>query len=369
MAAEEITIGPQTNGNGHVSFSEVVRVHYRWAQQFHHGREAAKTSKQELEDALRQFEADQGKIVDAYWCMSQASAAALTEKDLPAPPRWHHIRLPWRKKPEPELRLHRVTDWVTNDHQQIAELLHHCDALAIRVEAVLTGVPRHVAMRWLMSVEENLLGFVERAKRAAPRTAGNGTPATPIERRQRQSQLDKFVARQRTELIQLEDYYDRAGQKHARQIYVTGMGIGALCLIPLAVGAAGLLAVFGVLDLHAPGVRRFFACFAAGALGAIVSVLSRMSGRGGGFIVDHEIGDSGIHRLGGYRPLIGGVFGVALYFLARTSLLHLERGLRTFPFFVIVAFLAGFSERWAQIVLGGAEKTVSASLGAKPGGE
>jgi len=365
MAAAETTIAPEANG-GHVSFSEVVRVHYRWAQHFHHGREAAKASKDELEDALRQFEADQGKIVGAYWCMSQASAAALTEKDQPEPPHWHHIRLPWRKKPEAELRLHRVTDWVTIEHLQIAELLHHCDTLAIKVEAVLHGVPRQVAMRWLMSVEENLLGFVERDRRARPRgAAGNGAPPTTIERRQRQSYVDRFVARQRKELIQLEDYYDRAGQKHARQIYVTGMGVGALCLIPLAVGAAGLLAVFGVLDLGSDGVQRFFACFAAGALGAIVSVLSRMAGKRGGFIVDHEIGDAGIRRLGGYRPLIGAVFGVTLYFLARTSLLHLEPGLRTFPFFVVVAFLAGFSERWTQVVLGGAEKTVSASLGAK----
>jgi hypothetical protein len=364
MAAAETTIAPHPNG-GHVSFSEVVRVHYRWAQHFHSGREAANASKDHLDDVLRRFEVDQGTIVDAYWCTSQASAAALTAKDFPEPPRWHHIRLPWRKQPEAELRLHRVTDWVTLEYQQIAELLHHCDALAIKVEAVLHGVPRHVAMRWLMSVEENLLGYVERDKRSTPRaTGGNGAPPS-TKSREAQSQIDKFVSRQRKELIQLEDYYDRAGQKHARQIYVTGMGIGALCLIPLAVGAAGLLAVFGVLDLGSDGVRRFFACFAAGALGAIVSVLSRMAGRRGGFVVDHEIGDTGIRRLGGYRPLIGAVFGVALYFLARTSLLHLEPGLRTFPFFVVVAFLAGFSERWAQVVLGGAEKTVSASLGAK----
>ena len=368
MAAEQTTIAAHANG-GHVSFSEVVRVHYRWAQQFHNGRDTAKASKDELEGVLRRFEAEQGRIVDAYWCMSQASAAALTKKDRREPPRWHHMRLPWSKKPEPELRLHRVTDWVTIEHQPIAELLHHCDTLAIKVEAVLHGVPRQVAMRWLMSVEENLLGYVERAKRAAPSApAGNGAAETTAERRRRQSQADKFVARQSKELIQLEDYYDRAGQKHARQIYVTGMGIGALALIPLAVGAAGLFAVFGVLDLHSMGVRRFFACFAAGALGAIVSVLSRMAGKRGGFIVDHEIGDNGIRRLGGYRPLIGAVFGVALFFLARTSLLHIEPGLRTFPFFVIVAFLAGFSERWTQVVLGGAEKTVSASLGAKPDG-
>jgi hypothetical protein len=252
------------------------------------------------------------------------------------------------------LQLHRVTDWITVDFLPIAELLHHCDTLAIKVECVLEGTARRVAMRWLLAVEENLLGFVERARLAAKR--GDEV---------RSSDVDRFVAKQRREVLQIEDYYDRAGQKRARQLYVTGMLGGVLALLPLSAAAAGLLSVFHVLDLHASGVQTFFACIAAGALGAIVSVLSRMAGRRGGFIVDHEIGRGGIQRLGSYRPLIGAVFGVALYFLARTTMVQLDPAVKTFPFFVVVAFLAGFSERWAQVVLGGAEQTVRASIGGK----
>jgi hypothetical protein len=100
-------------------------------------------------------------------------------------------------------------------------------------------------------------------------------------------------------------------------------------------------------------------------LGAIVSVLSRMAGRGRGFIVDHEIGRWGIQRLGSYRPLIGAIFGLALYFLASTTLVQLDPNAKTFAFFIVIAFLAGFSERWAQVVLGGAEQTVRASIGGK----
>jgi hypothetical protein len=343
--------GTATKPKERVSFSEVVRVHFRWAERFHDGKGGAATAKDELDTTREKFEQHEGKIVDAYWCTTEASAVALTEK-APGPRK----ALPFRRdqQREPALQLHRVTDWITVDYLQIAELLHHCDTLAIKAECVLEGTARRVAMRWLLAVEENLLGFVERSRLAAKR--GDEV---------HKSDVDRFVAKQRREILEIEDYYDRAGQKRARQLYVTGMLFGVLALLPLATGAAGLLSVFHVLDLHASGVQTFFACIAAGALGAIVSVLSRMAGRRGGFIVDHEIGRNGIERLGSYRPLIGAVFGVALYFLAQTSLVQLDPGVKTFPFFVVVAFLAGFSERWAQVVLGGAEQTVRASIGGR----
>jgi hypothetical protein len=352
-----------TDSTGNVSFSELARVHLRWAQRFHQDKASAERARGELDRVLKSFQSEQGQIVDAYWCTSDASAVALTEKPQDPPPKQPPVHLRRLQPPDPVWRLHRVTDWVTFDYLPIAELLHHCDTLAIKVECVLEGTPRRVAMRWLFSVEENLLGFVERMKLAAGQASNGGESVSGKQRRQ--SELDKFVAKQRKEILQIEDYYDRAGQKRARQVYVTGMGIGFIGLIPVAVATAALLSVFHVLDLHAAGIRTFFACMAAGALGAIVSVLSRMAGRRGGFVVDHEIGHVGIRRLGSYRPLIGATFGLAIYFLARTTLLHLESGVRTFPFFVTVAFLAGFSERWAQVVLGGAEQTVKASLGVK----
>jgi hypothetical protein len=347
-----------------VSFSEVARIHFRWAQRFHHDKTNAGAARDALDKTIKSFEKKTGRIIDAYWCTSDASAVALTEQEE-APRRRSLRRQLGRKPPDRVWRLHRVTDWVTYDYLPIAELLHYCDTLAIKVESVLQGTARRVAMRWLLSVEENLLAYVERAKLAAARDETNGR-ASSADKKHRQSQLDKFVSKQRREILQIEDYYNRAGQKRARQIYVTGMGIGIVVLVPAAAfAAAGLLAIFGLLDLHAEGVRTFFACIAAGALGALVSVLSRMAGRGGGFIVDHEIGEVGIRRLGSYRPLIGAIFGVALYFLAQTTLLHLDKDVKTFAFFTTLAFLAGFSERWAQVVLGGAEQTVRASLGAK----
>ena len=62
--------------------------------------------------------------------------------------------------------------------------------------------------------------------------------------------------------------------------------------------------------------------------------------------------------VGAYRPLIGSVSGIVVYFLVQTPLMPLEESALTLPFFVVVAFLAGFSERWTRMVLSGAMRTI-----------
>ena len=65
-------------------------------------------------------------------------------------------------------------------------------------------------------------------------------------------------------------------------------------------------------------------------------------------------------RLGSFRPVIGAVSGIALYFLVQTPLLSIDPEARTLQFYAILAFLAGFSERWTQVTLSGAMRTVGA---------
>ena len=72
------------------------------------------------------------------------------------------------------------------------------------------------------------------------------------------------------------------------------------------------------------------------------------------FRVDYEVGRVTIRRLGSFRPVIGRVFGLALYFLFRSKIPQTIRraGRRTtaFFFFGILAFLAGFNERWMPLI-------------------
>ena len=74
-------------------------------------------------------------------------------------------------------------------------------------------------------------------------------------------------------------------------------GVAALCALMLPVGV--LLANIEVpVDLI-----TFFGCLIAGALGALVSVVSRMNADK--FQVRHEVGRTYIQRVAAFRPFVG----------------------------------------------------------------
>ena len=102
-------------------------------------------------------------------------------------------------------------------------------------------------------------------------------------------------------------------------------------------------------------------CFGARAIGALVSALSRMSRvEQGRFNIDFELGHTLLRRLGVYRPFLGGAIGVALYFLLAGGLLDIQVDSDQEPYYYgFFAFLAGFSERFATIVVGAAERRLA----------
>ena len=72
------------------------------------------------DSVLAAFEARHGEIVRAYWCSHVESAAALTERR----------RLRWLRTPISAF--HRESDWATQNAPDIAAELHRCDELAVR---------------------------------------------------------------------------------------------------------------------------------------------------------------------------------------------------------------------------------------------
>lgn len=294
--------------------------------------------KQAYEAEARRFESAEGSIVRAYWCATEASAVVVTEKKSRL--NW----LPWRRVGS--LGLHRVTDWVTADAPAVAELLHGGDMLAVRINRVLTAVPRLIAMEWIFSEQSYLLGFVERS---------GGHPS--------RRQTAAVIALHRDEIDRLERYYDRAARKAARIWYFAGMlaglavvaGLGAL--IPLVIN------VFGTLDFTSLSARTFYACFGAGALGAMVSVMTRMRDEEG-VRLDYEVGELLIVMLGAFRPVLGAIFGVLAYFAIDSKLLPITPPTEGSEFFyyAVLAFVAGFSERFAHVILGSAELTAAKGL-------
>jgi len=282
---------------------------------------------------LAEFQGAEGEILDAYWCWSEASAVALTAKP---PPRT-------QKRRGPELRLHRVTDWATLEAPEIAELLHHYDALAIKASEILTPSPKRIAMERIFAEQSYLLGYVE--------TLRESTKAT----------LKPLVDRQRAALKQVEDYYDRAAQNAARIYYFIGMVLGLVAVLCAAAVVAVPLIVWAGVDVHS--MRDYLAAYAAGAIGACVSVMSRMRLQGG-FRVDYEVGRLPLYVLGGVRPAVGAIFGTATFFALQSNFIQ---GGQTgsFYFFALLAFLSGFSERFTHVIFGQAEKTVTNTIEAE----
>jgi hypothetical protein len=294
--------------------------------------------KQDYDSEAAAFQEAEGEITRSYWCASEASAVVLTEKEK------RRSWLPWRRCGNQ--RLHRATDWVTADAPEIAALLHSGDMLAIRITRVLYNVPQRIALEWIFSEQSYLLGFVERTR---------GRP--------RHKETAEVVERHQKEVNRIERYYDRAAKQSARIRYFGGMIVGLLFVIGLAPLLAALIELFDDLDLSDEATRNFYACFGAGAIGAVVSVMTRMR-QEDGLKLDYEVGSPIIVLLGAFRPVIGAVFGTATFFTLQSGLLDPTPSVETTAFFYypLLAFAAGFSERYAHVVMGDADLTVARAL-------
>ena len=246
---------------------------------------------------LKQFTDAEGEIVAAYWSVTVPSGVVLTIKNLG---RWHDL-----VGSGPKISMHRATTWLTASDWRVAELLHHCDTLGNRAAQILTRTPKRVAMTWIFSTESYLLGILEsrswgpitplsdltnghaaeaRAVKgdeeptinagAAKGAITNGALATR-EAAAVEGGDDDLITRARAEIIEIEKYYDRAAANASRFRYFWGMLAGALIAGAAAVLIALIAAAsFHVIKLDSTNTRFFFSCYTAGALGAIVSVLT-----------------------------------------------------------------------------------------------
>ena len=330
-----------TAQSGSVSFPELVRAHYAWEKVgCVDGPEAER-----FRAALAEFQKREGELKHVYWARKRPSAVALTVRS--------HEGLRGRfTDQDAQIRLHRATDWLARE-QKIAELMHHCDTLAIRVSEVLKGTSERIAMQWIYAVQSHLLGFIERTSGRADKAAFK-------------KELDGVRDSQTDELIEIERYYTRAATKAARLVYTRGMLIGTVGSALLGLLLAYLVWESGWFDEpDTRSAQTFLVCFSAGAVGALVSVLTRMSSNQ--FRVDYEVGRATIWKLGSFRPFIGAIFGVMLFFIVKSGLLSIDLSEKsdseTFFFYGTLAFLTGFNERFTNVLFGKAEQTIAASLG------
>jgi len=323
---------------GEITFPELVWAHHLREQELHkrNGDPYAGPAEERYRAFRSQFQAVHGWIVDEYWCTNEASAAVVAMKPAVRPLRWVGA--------EPSARIYRATDWQTRDLPvPVAELVHECEALAMRAREVLRSTAQRLVIQRLFGVTAYLLGTFD----------GNTLSeeaAKPV--------LESAQA----EVAEIRAEYVTAATRSAQIVYFWGMLIGLGWLALLGFFMVPLVAQ---LDLAGPGdLGGFYGCAAAGALGAIVSVIARMNSSS--FAVDYDVGRPPLRRLGAFRPLVGSVFGIVIYFALVSGLMQVE-GDRHFPFYAVFAFIAGFSERFVRDTLDGV--AASAGVGPKTGSD
>jgi hypothetical protein len=324
-----------------VSFAELVWAHFERQEEVRAGVHNGPWEKRYRQRVV-QFRAEHGEIVDAYWCRHEASGVALTERALPR-------RLGSFFRRDSLLRLHTATDWRTEDTPLVASVLHRWTAVAIPASEILRDATEKIVLRRIFAASTRLLALVDRDAKAQPVA---------------QATLDKVLSEEAKELAEVKDYYERAGENTARIVYFRGMLLGTALLAVLVGGGLLLGWALGWLDPRDEGVYTLFVTIAMGAVGAILSVMTRMAKRNG-FALDFEVGRKSMRRLGALRPWIGAMFALALYLALKSSLVeffqHVEHGIY---YYATIGFLAGFSERWAKVLLsnvGGGSGSAGAS--------
>jgi hypothetical protein len=214
------------------------------------------------------------------------------------------------------------------------EILFHCLSLHYKALEFLTPQPRKICMRMIFGVITTLLGTLDHRQldheRGAPevRFGDNKAEVETLER----------------ELAQAQAYYKQAAQRQAQLDYLIGM----LRFLILAAVVTAIVAVTkGLLD------RPATAAVLGGATGAVVSVMMRMSS--GGLKLTPESGRKTIRALGFMRPIIGAVFGAALYVLLEGNIIDVFSAPADpdskLAFYAGLGFISGFSERFAQDVI------------------
>jgi hypothetical protein len=317
-----------------VTFAELARAQFAYGREAREAGMPSPASEARYRVLLAVFEQNQGTIVDSYWSHTAPGGVALTFRGSYRP-LW--VRL--FRAGEAQLSFHRSTEEVTRYAPQVEDVLQRCNMVAIRASSILTGASLHTVMQMLLSVSQHALGFVDRAE---------GKP--------NYDETDYAARREEGELRRIEHELRTAADRAARIVYAQGLFLGLLLLA--AVAAAPVL-IFDPerFDLS----TRIMAACAAGALGSVVSVLSRM-GRREGFAVDYDLGRRALRLLGASRPLVGALIGVVVVFAFEATVVYIFNEtdedtrysfLDRAPYLVALgAFAAGFAERWLDILLG-----------------
>lgn len=232
------------------------------------------------------------------------------------------------------------SDWPPRLWPDGHQIWVEANGVAVLAKQFVDHGPRFFLGYRVVSIQAELLAFVDRLKYA---------PDTEFE---------PEVRRLRGALAQARRDFQTGAVTTARFRYLGGVALGLLLVSPVSLG---LLLRQSENTAGETLVLNAVACAIAGAAGALVSVLTRVTNES--LRLDYHIGGRMLVVLGLARPVIGAVLALALYWATVGGVVPLAPpGGGTgaalpatddarFAFFIAIGFIAGFSERYAQDML------------------
>jgi hypothetical protein len=309
-----------------VTFPDLTWDHFHWEHQRRTGHSEHPEAARRYRKTRATFEQKHGEIIGEYWSIVEPSGVALTHKKVP---------LLLSSIFNDTRQFHRSTDWVTRHNPPLADVLFDCENLAIRITEVLRYTSESVGLKRIMAVASHVLGVIDRDEGKVD-----------------QAEAKRIAAEENHELGEIRDYYRRAGVRIGLTVYTQGMIIGVLMIAALLALAVVTLVLWSSVAWDSQDTRIVIS-IVAGAIGAFVSVLQRISAEKSKFNVHYDLGKRTLYMLGSYRPVLGAVFGAFTCFVLASGILQtkqLHDTTKALYYYGTLAFVAGFSERFTQVL-------------------
>jgi hypothetical protein len=222
------------------------------------------------------------------------------------------------------------------------ELIAGCLDLHNRALLHLAPKPRKICVSQVFNVITTLLSAFE----ATAAKNGRGGPT------------DKTWESLKDQLKRAHGYYLAAAVRSAQMRYSVGTMLGILPFV----AALAILVIAGPGQLlDARDQELLAASLIAGAIGATISVMTRVTRKDGLQLENLEEANTTTLRVfGAIRPVVGAVFGAVVFLAVFSGMVPLELPAPSEDlfFFAAFGFAAGFSERLAKDTLSRVESTM-----------
>ncbi|WP_410614844.1 hypothetical protein [Amycolatopsis sp. lyj-109] len=280
--------------------------------------EAKQQGRPEFAAMRAAYEDSQGKILEEYYALNFPAAILLvlakeqTEADGGAERNVLKMRLYYDA-------LQSTTD--------VDDVFRSARRVERKYSVLLEGKAQEILARGISTTAVVLLGVLD---------AMVGSPDKP-------KRVQAAAVSAQKEIRQIEQNARDAALDRALIRYLGGLAAGALLAVAVVVALA-------FLPMKAEIGTTLITCLVSGAVGAILSVMIRTANRQK-LQVSLAQGRFVVFLSGGFRLIIGAVFGAAMFVLVSAGLVPIavpDSAEKLTFFFAGLAFLAGFSERWAQ---------------------